>query len=150
MTRRTRFPAQHSDLPLASVDLVQEQGGQQDLNNLHAEEVPKHRPRKELMAINVDDNANLEELTRCTERLEDVIGAVQTMVNQLNQSLVLGQGIQLLPTLVGPTQQAPSPYLGGSRETQEQANESQIELAGCQPHQRRKSHSPPRHRGDVR
>ena len=43
---------------------------------------------KKSMVVDADDNANLGELTRRTERLEDVIGAVQTTVNQLNQFLV--------------------------------------------------------------
>ena len=88
MARRTRSHAQHSDLPLASTDPIQEQGKQQDLNNLHAEEVLEHHPGKEPMVVDVDDNANLGELTHHTERLEDVIGAVQMTVNQLNQFLV--------------------------------------------------------------
>ena len=58
------------------------------------------------MVVEADDGANLGELMRHTELLEDVIGAVQTTVNQLNQFLVqaTGQGIQLLPTLAGPAQ----------------------------------------------
>ena len=76
MARRTRSHIQHSDLPPATVDPVQEQGGQQDLNNLHAEEVPEHRPGKEPMAVTADNDANLGQLTRRTELLEDVIGAV--------------------------------------------------------------------------
>ena len=143
--------AQHSDVQPAIADLIQEQGGQQDLNNLHAEEVPEHRPGKELMTVAADDNANLGELTRRTERPEDMIGAVQTIVNQLNQFILraTGQGIQLLPTTAEPAQQAPGPHPGGNMD-QEQADELQVELAGHRPHQRRKSHSLPRHRGDVR
>ena len=94
------------------------------------EEVPEHRPGKKPMTVAADNGIDLGELTRRTERMEDVIGAVQTTINQLNQFLIraTGQGIQLIPTLVGPTQQAPSPHLGGNREIQEQADESQIEL----------------------
>ena len=33
------------------------------------------------------------------------------------------------PIMAGPAQQAPGPHPGGNRETQEQADESQIELA---------------------
>ena len=36
------------------------------------------------MITEVDDDTNLGELERRTKLLEDVIGAVQTMVNQLN------------------------------------------------------------------
>ena len=117
MARRTRSHTQQYDLPPPSTDPVQEQGSQQDLNNLHAEEILEHRPGKEPMAVEADDGANLGKLTRRTERLEDVIGAVQTMINQLNQFLVraTGQGILLLPTLVGPAQQAPSPHSGGNK-----------------------------------
>ena len=151
MAKRTRSYAQHSDLPPPSVDPIQEQGGQQDLNNLYAEEVSKHRPGKEPMTVEVDDGANLGELTRCTERLEDVIGAVQTMVIQLNQFLVqaTGQGIQLHPTLAKLAQQAPGRLSGGNKGPQEQADESQIELARHQPHQRGRLRSPPRHIGDI-
>ena len=92
MVRRTRSHAQHSDLPPPSVDPIQEQGGQQDLNNLHVEEAPEHRPRKEPMVIEADDSANLGELTRRTERLVDMIEAVQTTVNQLNQFLIQATG----------------------------------------------------------
>ena len=88
MARKTRSHAQHSDLPPPSADPVQKPGGQQDLNNLHAEEVQEHRPGKEQMVVEANDGANLRELTCCTERLEDVIGAVQTTVNQLNQFLI--------------------------------------------------------------
>ena len=47
------------------------------------------------MTVAVNDDANLGELTRRTKWLEDVIGAVQMTVNQLNQFLVqaTGQGI---------------------------------------------------------
>ena len=152
MARRTRCHAQHSNLPPPSADPVQEQGGQQDLNNLYAEEVPEHHPGKEPMVVDADDDANLRELMHRTERLKDMIGAIQTMVNQLNQFLVrvTGQRIQLLPILVRLAQQAPGPHSRGNRGTHEQADESQIELAGRQLHQRRRSHSPTRHRGDVR
>ena len=84
MARRTRSHAQHSNLPPPSADPVQEQGGQQDLNNLYAKEVPEHRPGKEPMVVEANDDANLGGLTRRTKRLEDMIGAVQTTVNQLN------------------------------------------------------------------
>ena len=132
MAGRTRSHAQHSDLPPLSSDLVQEQGGQQDLNNLHAEEVLKHHPGKESMAVEADNDANLGELTRHTEQLEDVIRAVQTMINQLNEILIqaTGQGIQLLPSLAGPTQQALGLHSGGNKGPQEKTDESQIELAG--------------------
>ena len=40
------------------------------------------------MTVEANDGANLGELTRHTGRLEDLIGVVQTMVNQLNQFLV--------------------------------------------------------------
>ena len=58
------------------------------------------------MIIETDDDTNLGELARRTERLEDMIGAIQTMVNQLNQFLIqaTGQGIQLLPNLARPPQ----------------------------------------------
>ena len=84
MARRTRSHAQHFDAPPAATDPVQEQGGQQDLNNLDTEEVLEHRPGKEPMIVVADEDANLGELTRRIERLEDVIGAIQTTVNQLN------------------------------------------------------------------
>ena len=47
------------------------------------------------MITEVDDKTNLGDLTCRTERLEDVIKAVQTTVNQLNQFLIeaIGQGI---------------------------------------------------------
>ena len=95
MARRTRSHAQHFDLPPAAVNPFQEQGGQQDLNSLHAEEVPEHRPGKDSMIVAADDDANLGELTRRTERLKDVIRAIQMTVNQLNQFLLraTGQGI---------------------------------------------------------
>ena len=70
MTRRTRSHVQHSDLRPAATDPVQEQGGQQDLNNLHAEEVLEHPAGKEPMVVVTDDDANLGELTCRTERLE--------------------------------------------------------------------------------
>ena len=76
MVGRTRSHAQHSDLPPSSADPVQEQSGQQDLNNLHVEEVFEYRPGKELIAVDADDDANLGELMRSIERLEDVIGAI--------------------------------------------------------------------------
>ena len=76
MARKTRSHTQHSDLTLAAADPVQEQGGQQDLNNLHAEEVPEHHPGKELITIAANDNANLGELTCRTVRLKDVIGVI--------------------------------------------------------------------------
>ena len=118
MTRRTRSHVQQSDLSPAAPDPVQEQGDQQDLNNLHAEEVPEHRPGKEPMVVATNDDANLEELTHHTKWLEDVIGAVQTIVNQLNQFLLRAtrQGIQLLPTMAGPAQQAPGPLPVGNRD----------------------------------
>ena len=62
MARRTKSNAWHSDLPAPSADPVQEQGGQQDLNNLHAEEFLEYRPRKEPMVVEADDGANLGEL----------------------------------------------------------------------------------------
>ena len=46
------------------------------MNNLRAEEVPEHHPGKEPMADEADGSANLRELTRCTEQLDDVIDAV--------------------------------------------------------------------------
>ena len=84
MARKTRSHTQHSDLPPPSPNPVQEQGGQQDLNDHHAEEVLEHRLGKEPMTIEADDGANLGELTSRTEQLEDVIRVVQTTVNQLN------------------------------------------------------------------
>ena len=87
MARRTRSHGKHSDLPPVFVDTIQEQGGQQDPNNLYVEEVPEHRLGKEPMVVDADGDANLGELTCHTERLEDVIRAVQTTVNQLNSSL---------------------------------------------------------------
>ena len=82
---------------------IPEQGGQQDMNNLHMEEIPEHRLGKEPMAIVDDGDANLGEPTHRTERLEDVIRAVQMTVNLLNQFFVRAteQGIQLTPTLAG-------------------------------------------------
>ena len=81
------------------------------MNDHHAEEVSEHYPGKEPMIFEADDGANLGELTHHTELLEDVIEAVQTTVNQLNEFLIqaTGQGIQLLPNLVGSPQQAPKP-----------------------------------------
>ena len=76
MARRTRSHAQHSDLPPPSAYPVQEQGGQQDLNNLYADEVLEHCPGKETMAVKADDGANLGELTCRTEQLEDVIRVI--------------------------------------------------------------------------
>ena len=104
------------------------------------------------MVVEANNDANLGELTHRTEWLVDVIGAVQSTVNQLNQFLVQAtrQGIQLLPTLARPTQQASGPRSGGNKGSQKQADESQIELAGCWLHQRGRSPSPPRHRGDIR
>ena len=83
------------------------------------------------MVVAADEDANLGQFTRRIEWLEDMIGVVQTMVNQLNEFLVraTGQGIQLLPTLVGPAQQIPCPYPRGNKD-QEQADESQVKLAG--------------------
>ena len=117
MARRTRSHTQHSNLPPLSVDPVQEQSGQQDLNDHHAKEVLEHRHGKEPMTIKVNDNANLGALMRRTEWLEDVIGAVQTIVNQLNQFLIQAtrQEIQLLPNLVGPPLQAPGPHSRGNK-----------------------------------
>ena len=78
------------------------------------------------MTIKADNGANLGELTRHTELLEDVIAAFQTIVNQLNQFLIqaTGQRIQLLPNLVGPPQQVPDHYSGGNKRPYEQADES--------------------------
>ena len=58
------------------------------------------------MAVDADGDANLRKLTRRAKRLEDVIRAIQTSINQLNQFLVRAtkQGIQLLSTLAGPIQ----------------------------------------------
>ena len=83
MERRTRSHTQHSDLPPPSANPIQEQGNQQDLNSLHTEEVHGKEP----MAI-ADDGANLGELTRHAKLLEEVIGAVQSTINQLNQFLI--------------------------------------------------------------
>ena len=82
MARRTKYQVQHSDLPPSSSDPIQEQGDQPNLNDHHAEEASKHRHGKDPMIVEANDGTNL--LTRCTERLEDVISAVQTTVNQLN------------------------------------------------------------------
>ena len=78
------------------------------------------------MITEADDDTNLGELTRHTEQLEDVIEAVQTMVNQLNQFLIqaIGQGIQLFSNLAGPPQQALGPHSKGNGGPQEQAEES--------------------------
>ena len=84
MTKRPRSHAQHFDLPPPSIDLIQEQGGQLDLNDHRAKEASEHRPRKEPVIVEADDGTNLRELTRRIEWLEDVIGAVQITVNQLN------------------------------------------------------------------
>ena len=145
MARKTRYHAQNSDLPPPSIDPIQEQGVQPDLNDHNAEEVLEHRPRKEPMITEADNDTNLGELTRYNERLEDVIGATQTTVNQLNQCLIqaTGQGIQLLPNLVGPTQQ------GGNKRPHEQADESQTELARWRPHPHERSCFPPWRIGDI-
>ena len=102
------------------------------MNNLQAKGVAEHPSRKEPMVVRDDDNANLGELMRRTERLQDVIGAIQLMFNQLNQFLVQAtrHRIQLLPTLVGPAQQAPGLRSRGNKGPQEQADESQTELVG--------------------
>ena len=107
--------AQHSNLPPLSVDPIQEQGCQPDLNEHLAKEASEHRPGKEPMIVEADDGINLWELTRRTERLEDVIGAVQTTINQLNQFLIqaTGQGIQLILNPAGPPQQALWPLFWG-------------------------------------
>ena len=104
MARKTRFYAQYSNLPPPSTEPIQEQGSQLDLNDYPAEEVLEHRPGKEPMTIKVDDGTNLGELTRRTERLGDVIGAVQRTINQLNQFLIqaTGQGIRIIPNPTGP------------------------------------------------
>ena len=103
------------------------------------------------MVVIADEDVNLRQLTRRTELLEDMIGVVQTTVNQLNEFIVQAtrQGVQLLPTMVRPAKQIPCPHPGGNKK-QEQADESQVELTGHIPHQRRKSRSPQRHRRDVR
>ena len=58
------------------------------------------------MITEANDDTNLLELMRRIERLEDMIGAIHTTVNQLNQFLIqaTGQRIQLLPNLAGPPQ----------------------------------------------
>ena len=76
MARRTKSHAQHSDAPPAKAYPVQEQGGQQDLNNLRAEGVPEHHLGKKSINVAADDDVNLGELTGCTKWLEDVIGAI--------------------------------------------------------------------------
>ena len=126
MTRRTRSQAQHSDLPPPPADPTQEQGRQSDLNDNHAEDVPEHRLGKEPMIIEADNGTNLGDLTCCTEQLEDVIGVVQTTVNQLNQFLIQAtrQGIQLLINLAEPHQQAYGLHSGENRWPQKQADES--------------------------
>ena len=95
MARRTRSHTQHSDLPPLSVDPIPEQGSQPDLNDHHAEEALKHCPGKKLMIVEANDGTNLGELKCRTERLENVIGAIQTTINQLNQFIIqaTGQGI---------------------------------------------------------
>ena len=117
MTRRTKSYAQHSDAPPLAAEPIPEQGGQQDMNNLHMEEVPEHRPGKELMIVAADNGIDLGELTHRTEQMEDVIGAIQMTVNQLNQFLLraTGQGVQLLQTAAGPAQQTPGPHLEGNK-----------------------------------
>ena len=99
MARRTRSQAQHFGLPPPPADPTQEHDGQPNLNNNCAEEVQEHCPGKKLMITEADDNTNLEELTRRINRLEDMIGTVQTTINQLNQFLIQAtrQGIQLFP-----------------------------------------------------
>ena len=103
------------------------------MNDLHMEELPEHRLGNEPMII-PDNGINLGDLTRRTERVEDMIGAVQTTVNQLNQFLLraTGQGIQLFQTTARPAQQAPGPHLRGNRNL-EQADKSLVELAGHRP-----------------
>ena len=56
--------------------------------------------------------------------MEDVIGAVQTTVNQLNQFLLraTGQGVQLLQTAAGSAQQTLAFILGKTRTKSEQTN----------------------------
>ena len=82
MTRRTRSHAQHSDAPPPATEPIPGQGGQQDVNNLHVEEVPEHCPGKEPMTVALDNGFDLGDLMRRTERVEDVIGVVQTMVKE--------------------------------------------------------------------
>ena len=81
MTRRTESYAQHSNLRPRSVDPVQEQGDQPDLNYHCAKKAPEHCLGKESMIIEEDDGTNLGELTRRTELLEDVIRVVQATVD---------------------------------------------------------------------
>ena len=97
MARRTRSHTQHSDAPPPAAEPVPKQGGQQDVNKLHVEEVPEHRLGKESMTVAADNGIDLGEIMRRIERMEDVIGAIQTTVNQLNQFLLRAtrQGIQL-------------------------------------------------------
>ena len=88
MTRRTRSHTQHSDAPPSAAELIPDQGGQRDINNLHVEEVLEHRPGKEPMTIATDNGIDLGELSRHIEQMEGVIRAVQTTVTQLNQFLL--------------------------------------------------------------
>ena len=150
MTRRTRSHAQYSDAPPPIIEPIPKQGGHQNVNDLRMEELPEHRPGKEPMTFVPDNGIDLGDIARRTERVEDMIETVQSTVNQLNQFLLqaTGQGIQLFQTTTRPTQQAPSPHLGGNR-NHEQVDESLVELADHQAHRRRKSHSPQKHRGDM-
>ena len=52
------------------------------------EELPEHRPGKEPMTFVPDNGIDLGDITRHTERVEDMIGAVQSIVDQLNQFLL--------------------------------------------------------------
>ena len=142
MTRRTKSHAQHSDAPPPTAEPIHEQGSQQDMNDLHMKELPKHRLRKEPMTIVPDNGIDLGDLTRRTEWVEDVIGVVQTTINQLNQFLIraTGQGIQRFQTMAIPAQQTHGPRLGGNRNL-EQADKSLVELTSGRKYQRRKSHS---------
>ena len=94
------------------------------------------------MITEADDGTNLGELTHCTDQLEDVIGAVQTTVNQLNQFLIqaTGQGIQLLPNLAGPLQKAILGEIEGNKNELTSLrlisqNDGHIHRKGRAPHQ---------------
>ena len=111
------------------------------------------------MITEADDNTNLGELKRRTEQLEDVIGAVQMMVNQLNQFLIQAteQGIQLLPNFAGPPQQALAFILGETKGRRRKLTSLKSSLQDCghihgkgrAPHQRVKeiSAEPVTHEG---
>ena len=92
MTRRTRSHAQHSDALPPTAEPISEQGGHQNMNDLHMGDLPEHRPGKKPMTFVPDNGIDLGDITRRTERVEDMIEAFQSTVNQLNQFLLQATG----------------------------------------------------------